>query len=251
MSTVALERLFEEPYASVLCYPRPTRTELRKRLKELQRLGITALEFTGEKQVGNTFVLGKGCIGIVALAHRNNERVALKIRRTDADRASMLREAKLLKKANLADIGPELLDASKNFLVMQFVDGELFPKWLQKNVSETRAKVALSSILEQCWRLDHAGLDHGELSHAPKHAIIDKKDQVFIVDFETASTNRKPANVTSMCHYLFFSETADKIAEKLGKKNLKAIMNALRRYKGDMNRENFSIVLESCGLQTT
>lgn len=81
--------------------------------------------------------------------------------------------------------------------------------------------------------------------------IIDKKDRAFIVDFETASTNRKPANVTSICHYLFFSETAGKIAEKLGKKNLKAIMNALRLYKNDMKRENFSNVLESCGLQTT
>lgn len=143
MSTVALERLerlFEEPYASILCYPRPTRTEIRKRLKELQRLGITALEFTGKKQVGSTFVLGKGCIGIVTLAHRNNERVALKIRRTDADRASMLREAKLLKKANLADVGPKLLNASKNFLEMQFVDGELLPKWLEKRVSKTRVK---------------------------------------------------------------------------------------------------------------
>lgn len=250
MSTVALDRLFKEPYASIICYPKLTQSELRKRLGELQRLGVDALEFTGKKQVVNTHVLGKGCVGIVTLAYKNNKRVALKIRRTDADRADMLHEAELLKEANIVDVGPKLLDVSENLLLMQLADGELLPKWLQKRVSRTRMKKVFRSVLEQCWRLDDLGLDHGELSHAPKHVIVTEKDRVFIVDFESASRNRKPANVTSIFHYLFFSETASKIPGNSSNKNL-AIKKALRQYKNCVNRENFLAVMESCGLHTT
>jgi len=107
----------------------------------------------------------------------------------------------------------------------------------------------LREVLEQCWRLDIAGLDHGELSHAPKHIIIDKKNKPFIVDFETASLNRKPSNVTSICQFLFISGVvAEKVAEKLGEKDKKAIIEVLRRYKSDRTRENFETVLEACSL---
>jgi len=251
MVTIATRRLIEEPHTSIIGYPKSTKTELNKRVKELQKLRITALEFLGQKLVLNVHVLGKGCVGIVTIAYKDGEKVALKIRRTDADRTSMLREAKLLKKANAVDVGPKLLDASRNFLVMQFVDGELLPKWLEKRVSKKRTKTVLRDVLEQCWRLDVAGLDHGELSHAPKHIIITKEDKAFIVDFETASPNRRASNVTSICQFLFISESARKVAEKLGERDKKAIINALRHYKADKKRSNFERVLESCGLQTT
>jgi len=247
--TITIEKLSEEPYASIMCYPKPSKTELKKRLEELQRLGVETLEFSGEKQALNTPILGKGCVGIVTIAYRNGEKVALKIRRVDADRSRMRQEAKMLKKANLVYVGPRLLGVSKNFLLMQFIDGDLLPKWLDKQIGKTVVRKVLREVLEQCWRLDVAGLDHGELSHAPKHIIIDKSDVPFIVDFETASLNRKPSNVTSICQFLFISGlVAKKVAEKLGGKDNKAIIEALRRYKRDRTRENFETVLEACGL---
>jgi putative serine/threonine protein kinase len=249
MPILTLDKLTEEPYTTIICYPKANKTELKKRLNELRKLGITALEFTGQKQILNTQVLGKGCVGIVTIAHRKNEKTALKIRRTDADRESMLREAKLLKKANKADVGPKLMDASKNFLIMQFIEGELLPKWFEKRVNKTRAKKVLRDILEQCWRLDKTHLDHGELSHAPKHIIIDKEDKPVIVDFETASVNRRPSNVTSICQFLFISKAVPKPADKLDPTDKRNLVNALKRYKNDMNHENFAKVLESCGLQ--
>jgi len=247
--TIAVERLSEEPYASILCYPKPSKAELKKRLGELQRLGVETLEFSGETQAFNIPVLGKGCVGIVTIAYTNGEKVALKIRRVDAGRSGMQKEAKMLKKANSVHVGPKLLCVSKDFLLMQFVDGDLFPKWIKKQRGKTRIRKVLREVLEQCWRLDTAGLDHGELSYAPKHIIIDKSDVPFIVDFETASLNRKPSNVTSICQFLFISGlVAKQMAEKLGEKNEKTIIEALRRYKSDRTRENFEIVLEACGL---
>lgn len=247
--TITIEKLSEEPYASIICYPKTSKTELKKRLKELQKLGMESLEFSGEKEAFSVPVLGKGCVGIVTIAYRNGEKVALKIRRVDADRSRMQQEAKMLKKANSVHVGPRLLGVSKNFLLMQFIDGDLLPKWLNKQIGKAVVRKVLREVLEQCWRLDIVGLDHGELSHAPKHIIIDKKSKPFIVDFETASLNRKSSNVTSICQFLFISGVvAEKVAEKLGGKDKKAIIEALRRYKTDRTRENFETVLEACGL---
>jgi putative serine/threonine protein kinase len=246
---ITIEKLSEEPYASIICYPKPSKAELEKRLRELRTLRVETLEFSGEKQAFNTPVLGKGCVGIVTIAYRNGEKVALKIRRVDADRSGMRQEAEMLKKANSVQVGPKLLGASKDFLLMKFIDGDLLPKWLEKRRGKTQIRKALREVLEQCWRLDAAGLDHGELSHAPKHIIVDKSDAPFIVDYETASLNRKPSNVTSICQFLFISGlVAKQIAEKLGGKDKKAIIEALRRYKSDRTRENFESVVEACGL---
>jgi putative serine/threonine protein kinase len=247
--TATIEKLSEEPYASIISYPKPSKAELKKRLKELQRLGVETLEFSGEKQALNTPILGKGCVGIVTIAYRNGKKAALKIRRVDADRSRMQQEAKMLKKANSVHVGPRLLGVSKNFLLMQFIDGDLLPKWVEKCRGKTQIRKVLHEVLEQCWQLDIVGLDHGELSHAPKHIIIDKKSKPFIVDFETASLNRKSSNVTSICQFLFISGVvAEKVAEKLGEKDKKAIIEALRRYKSDRTRENFETVLEACSL---
>lgn len=246
---VSVERLREEPFASIVCYPKPREAELRKRLKELESLSVTALEFSGEKQAFNVSVLGKGCVGIVVIAYREHEKVALKIRRVDADRAGMQHEAQMLDVANSVNVGPKLFDFSDNFLLMQFIDGDLLPRWLEKEIGKKRLKRVLKDVLEQCWRLDKAGLDHGELSHAPKHVIVDGEDKPFILDFETASLNRKPSNVTSIAQFLFISGTvAEKTAEKLGEKDERIIIEALRRYKMDGSRRNFERVLEICCL---
>jgi putative serine/threonine protein kinase len=244
---LAVEELCEESYASVICYPKPTRVELRRRLMELKKLGVNSVIFNGEKRVFNKPVLGKGCVGIVTLACRNREEVALKIRRVDADRSRMQREAALLRKANSVSVGPGLLAVSRNFLIMQFIDGTLLPRWLAECTRKNRIRTVLRELLEQCYRLDMAGLDHGELSHAPKHVIIDEKDKPFIVDFETASLNRRPSNVTSICQFLFVSgPIAVTIAEKIGSRNKEAIIEALRRYKASRVRENFEAVMKAC-----
>ena len=249
---VPIERLTHDtPYAVMLSYPKPEKAELKRRLKELQKLGVKALEFRGDKQVSNLNVLGKGCVGIVLIAYVDKKKVALKVRRLDADRLRMRHEAEMLEKANSVKVGPTLLGFTSNLLLMQFIDGCLLPVWLEKRVGKLRVKKVLREVLEQCWLLDAIGLDHGELSHAPKHIIIDRKDRPFIVDFETASVNRATANVTSICQFLFISGIAGKVAEKIGEKDKKAIIEALKFYKKCGTRESFDMVSKACGLQTT
>lgn len=244
-----IEKLVEDvACAQVLCYPKCKEVELRRRVEELRTLGVTALEFGGRKLVSNVRVLGKGCVGIVLIARANKEKVALKVRRLDADRSVMRHEAEMLEKANSVGVGPKLLGFTGNMVLMEFVDGFLLPEWLGKRVGKRLVKEVLHGVLEQCWRLDSVGLDHGELSHAPKHIIVDRSNKPFIVDFETASVNRRPANVTSICQFLFITDIAEEVAGKIGEKDKKAIIEALRVYKRCRERESFEAVLKACGL---
>jgi len=237
-----------EPYASALCYPRASKTELESRLDELCEHGVTSVEFAGQANVFNVPVLGKGFVGIVVIANLGDKRAALKIRRADADRLELEQEAQMLAKANSVQVGPRLIRVSRNFLLMQLIQGCLLPSWLDLHKDEGQVHGVLGKVLEQCWRLDSIRLDHGELSKAPKHIIISEQQEPFIVDFETASINRKPANVTSVCQFLFTGHgpVAKSIAEALGKVNRAEVIDVLRRYKSERKRENFDDVLQAC-----
>lgn len=243
-----LASLAEEPYGSILCYPKPSEDELRNRLDELEMHGVTDIEFVGKGNAFNVPVIGKGYVGIVVVALRYGQRLALKIRRVDSDRADLLHEAEMLRIANSAGVGPVFVDASKNFLLMQLIEGDLMPAWLETNLTKTQIRQVLSEVLEQCWQLDLIGLDHGELSKAPKHIIIDNYQQPWIVDFETSSATRKPANVTAISQYLVMSGglISRRISEILGQRNKDEIIKALRHYKTELTRESLDQVIEAC-----
>ena len=247
---VPLDQLIQEPYASVLCFPNPAESELQNRVAELRDLGVKALEFSGKASIFGVAVpvLGKGFVGIVVIAHLNGERAAVKIRRIDANRADLLQEASMLSKANSVGVAPKLISVSKNFLIMQLVDGELLPNWLKTNKDKAVVRQVLGQILEQCYRLDQIGLDHGELSKAPKHLIVDKTENPFVVDFETASLERRVANVTAVCQYLFGgnSSAAKILNEIFGEKNRLEFIDVLKAYKKNKNRKNFERLLAFC-----
>jgi putative serine/threonine protein kinase len=247
---VTLDQLRDKGYGIILCYPRPSTRETAKRIRELKCLGVKALEFIGEKTAFNVPILGKGYVGIVVAARLDNERIALKIRRVDADRLTMEHEAEMLKTANGIGVGPRLIGVTENFLLMEFVKGRLFPEWIEKlsgKGTKNRTRCALQKILELCWRLDQAGLDHGELSRASKHIIMDEDSQPHIVDFETASIQRRVSNVTSMCQYLFIGSQISKIImHKFGKVSQERLKLSLRDYKRNRTRENFDDILQVC-----
>ena len=246
--TVPVQELNVEPYASVVCYPRVTPDEMQSRLQELKELGIESVEFSGKGTAFTLPVLGKGYVGVVVVAHVGSEIYALKMQRVDSDRESLEREAELLAKANSVGVGPKLVGVTKHLLLMELVDGDLLEKWLEPHLNPDLVRKMLSDILEQCWRLDEIGLDHGELSKAPKHILMDKADKPFIVDFETASTNRNASNVTSVCQFLFQgnSNVCKAIAEVLGQRDRDKLVRALKRYKKERGRLNFEAILAVC-----
>lgn len=245
---VSFARLCESPFADIICYPRLTEKEFHERLRELKRLKISSIEFTGTKTVHNTPVLGKGCVGIVVKARVVSQPVALKIRRTDADRKEMTHEAKMLREANTVNIGPKFLNQSKNFLTMEYLHGTLFPEWLKRVRQKRKIRTVLRTALEQCFQLDKLNLDHGELSHAPKHIIV-RRGTPILVDFETASMSRRTQNVTALSQYFFISsQTARKIEKRLGSINQEKLKEALKNYKTQKTQENFETILQMMDL---
>ena len=116
-------------------------------------------------------------MGVVVVAHVKGQKVALKMRRIDADRLDFKHEAEMLQKANAIGVGPKFIAVSNNFLLSQLIDGDLLEDWLETHKEKELIRKVLVDILEQCWRLDEAGLDHGELSKAPKHLLVDKDEQ--------------------------------------------------------------------------
>ncbi|ABK78470.1 Ser/Thr protein kinase [Cenarchaeum symbiosum A] len=215
------------------------------RVAELEELGVTGVSFGGPVSLGGLDVLGKGYVGVVVLARMDRQTIALKIRRTDSQRDNMEGEAALLSVANKAGVGPRLVAYSRNFLAMEYLEGERIGDWVC-SLGEDDADAAgacARKILEDCYRLDEAGLDHGELSFISKHVIVGCKTT--IVDFESSSTDRRPANVTSAAQAIFMGgRIARMIGRVLGQPPREELIGALRGYKQERNRGGFESLLE-------
>ena len=241
----------KEPYKKILCFPKIKESEIEKRLKELKKLGITHVSITGPIQIEKCHILGKGYVGMVVLAKKNNKILALKIRRTDSPRKNMTNEAKLLKIANKLDVGPKFIKNSKNFLIMEYIEGEKIIDWIQN--SQTKAKEirsVVNNVLRECYALDDAGLDHGELSTIDKHVIVNKKRNT-IIDFESSSINRKPSNVTGATQAILIGTGLAKIIQKKIKIPTKnKIIKLIRAYKKDPTLENFENLTVGLRLET-
>ena len=240
----------EEPYSKILCFPKVKESEVKKRLKELKKLGVTHVSFTGPLQIEKCHILGKGYVGMVVLAKKNNEIVALKIRRIDSPRKNMSNEAKLLQIVNKLGIGPKFIKNSKNFLVMEYIDGEKIIDWAKKTETKSQeVRSVLNNVLRECYLLDDAGLDHGELSTIDKHVIVGKNKNT-IIDFESSSTNRKPSNVTGATQGILIGTGLAKIIQKKVKLPPKeTIINLIRQYKKNPNLENFEKITIGLKLQ--
>ena len=160
-------------YKKILAFPKVKESEIERRIVELKKLGVTHVSFTGPLQIEKCCILGKGYVGMVVLAKKDGNVIALKIRRVDSPRKNMVNEAKLLKTANKVGVGPRFIKNSKNFLIMEYIEGEKIIDWSKKTRCTAKGiRSILNSILRECFLLDNSALDHGELSKIDKHVIV-------------------------------------------------------------------------------
>jgi putative serine/threonine protein kinase len=229
----------------LISYPHFSEREYKDRIIEMESLGITSIILGGKTIVNGAHIAGKGCVGIVVKAKTGSKVCALKIRRTDADRKAMDNEARLHKMANSKGVGPSLEGYTKNLIAMEFVTGQSIIDWVVGNKA-TKSKICTiaAAILEQCFSLDVAGLDHGELSRLAGHVIV--SDRPYIIDFESASTTRKTCNVTAATQsILLYGIVANKVKNILGNTDREKVIHALRTYKHLHTRAKFDAVLDS------
>ncbi|MEM2062691.1 MAG: RIO1 family regulatory kinase/ATPase [Candidatus Nitrosocaldus sp.] len=255
--------------------------DARARIKEMEALGVKGILLGGKSVIHGLNVLGKGCTSIVvkalldvhssgacrnssssrcndsnvedyhAVNYDDNDDaiiVALKMMRSDSGRVSMEREANMLAMANNVGIGPNLISYSSNLLAMELIDGMHMVELIRElesrnnNYHPIRIRSILNDILEQCFILDSIGLDHGELGNMNRHVMI--SDRTYIIDFESSSTTRRVANVTSAVNYILFGIGSRVLAGMLNLYTRRdEVISALSRYRLDMNRERFNELL--------
>jgi putative serine/threonine protein kinase len=252
-SLAPISSLAKPPYNRLVAYPGGDPDEVESRIRQLQQLKITGLDFQGQLKTDRLSVLGKGVVGIVVIGVRADRRIAVKIRRVDARRPSLIHEAELLRTANSLGVGPECLGGTADVLAMELVEGSSLPVWL-KGIKgrgrRARVRSVVRPLLEQCVRMDAYGLDHGELSRAHKNVIVSYDDVPQILDFESASVMRRPNNFTSLTQYLFLGGSiAKKIVRVLGHVDRDELLKCLRDYKAGGWEDAFEATAKVIGLQ--
>lgn len=234
--------------ARVISYPNLSTNEFIRRIEEIQNLGIKNIIFDGNTQIGKISILGKGTVSIVLKVRMKDKIYALKIRRTDANRKTMLREATVHQMVNMIGIGPKLFRFSEDLIIMEFIDGISIIDWIrQQYLSKNRVLRVVTNILKQCFILDMANISHGQLNNLNCHVIVSYSDRINIIDFESSSLcRRKSNNVTSACQSLLIngmiSHYIRNILNILSNDNM---IEKLRAYKRNQNAANFDSLIGS------
>jgi putative serine/threonine protein kinase len=250
LHVVPLDAIVGTRYSKVLNYPAQDNADVEARLSELASIGVTAIRFDGPSMIDGLKILGKGCVGLVTQAIFERKPVALKIRRLDADRPSMYEEARLLRWANSVNVGPRLITATTNFLVMDLFKGVPLFRWANgERRPRGSVKAVLADLLNACFRLDAIGLDHGELSHAPKNVLVGRSREACIVDFESASMVRRVANVTSLLQYFLFGSISITLGISKTFRDRRGVVRALSRYKREGSVGSYWHLLETLRLK--
>jgi putative serine/threonine protein kinase len=232
----------------VLSYPFFSEEKYLSTVEELKAMSVDSVVSTGSLELGGIHVLGKGCVGVVLAASANGRMVALKILRSDANRCDLLNETRCLTIANGCGAGPKLVALAKRAFAMDLIDGGYFVDWLKKPRTRGELEDSVKEILRQCFDLDSVGLDHGELSDAKKHILVDARGSPVLIDFETASTRRKARNLVAILGYLFFKEPAASLIRGYLRPQA-TFLESLRNYKRAPSRDSYKWILSVIGLE--
>jgi len=188
---------------------------------------------------------------VVVRARAGSEILALKIRRTDANRPDMREEARLTSLVNRIGVGVQVRGHSRDMILMKLLEYQELHEWLSglKGPGTRRAaRDMIHSVLNQCRKLDVFGVDHGQLSNLRKHVVV-AEGRPWIIDFESAGTSRRPKNVTTAAQYLLVGGKVSPLVRRmLGIRNLPPILAVLADYKRDTSDFAYSKLLELLGL---
>jgi putative serine/threonine protein kinase len=250
--TISINSLTVAPYNLLLSYPKVDDLRVHKIIRKLKGVGLKEVFIQGKTQIDGLQVLGKGCTAVVISAKTRYGLTAVKLLRTDSDRKTLKGEGAFLSKVNALGVGPKLYYVTDEFLVLEYIKGKRigdFIEGLKGRGKAGRLRRVLKDMLSQCFVLDKNKVAHCELSNPVKHIIIKPNYKPVILDFESANSNKKYSNVTSLAQSLFVGgKLSPKVRRTLGIKEIKPIIESLREYKQNPKQETFEKVLRNLRL---
>lgn len=180
-----------------LCYPVDSR-ECTRRLSILEILGVSKLCSLGPVELPGSRlrVLGKGHASVVVAGLMDDVIVAIKARRVDGKRESLIEEARFLEEASRAGVAPRPIYYDRDLIVMEAVIGPRLEDLLELATRETWVVV---EALRASRVLDALNILHLELSRPWRNMLYTgdvRGSKALIVDYESA--RRGCGNVLSL-----------------------------------------------------
>jgi len=171
---------------AVLDFPRGDEGRASAIAEALEAAGVREVCLEGHAMIPGGFkVLGRGHAAVVLLARLEGVgRVAVKVRRADSKRDSLVLECSALKAA--WPVAPRVYRCTDEFIIMDLVEGRPVTE-VARSIRGCGAAVALIAKVAEAGRwLDRVGVCHEELSDLRGHAFL-VGEAVKFIDFESAS----------------------------------------------------------------
>ncbi len=200
---------------------------IERKLRALDDVGIELDELIGKGFKGVVF---KGKIA------GSNVPVAVKFLRADSKKKNALRkEFILLKLLEKTGVCPVPYFASKDFIIMEFVEGKTL-KEIVESGDEEEIRNALCLSLSACRILDSFGVRHSEIKGG-KHIIITPEGRAKVIDYESAYLKDSPKNLPQLIGSIIIGWNLDKL---LGF-DRKKLIELSRLYIYDQNKAFFEL----------
>ena len=156
-------------------------------------------------------------------------------------------EARYLKLLNRYGIGPRFYFKTKNYLVIEFVDGKPIEEFIKSTDDAELIKKVLFTVFKKCRKMDQLKINKEEMHHPRKHIIVElrkKKPIVTLIDFDRAHKTQKPKNVTQFCQYLISTKMIGLLEEKGIFIDKGVMLHKAREYKHNPTKKNFEQILK-------
>lgn len=190
-----------------------------------------------KNRIRNLHFFAKGAHGIIFTGKCKNNIVIIKAKNPESTSIkSIFNEAKILKLVNKKRIGPKLLNANKQFVVMQKVKGTLLPEYLETAMKPAILK-SLKDIFNQCFALDKIHICKEEMHRPLKHAFVQKNNKVILIDFDRAHKTKNPHNVTQFAQFIL--SRRDVLEKKGVFIDKKQVIHICKKYKIKLLKETF------------
>lgn len=174
-------------------------------LRELEKKGIEDIFYYNKGKRGMVY---KGMfdtsVAIKKFIPNSKKKLAVAIKvlhKEPVAPAAVKEEVLWLQEVNRLGIGPRLLFSGENYVVMEFIEGEIIEMWMMGRTKKEIQNV-FRNVLEQCFVLDQKGMTKEEMHHPQKHIIITSQQEAVLIDFERCKKTDKPQNVTQFTEYI-------------------------------------------------